>query len=120
MISFESRSRGEEALPLRHSVGELAQLTGNKTNKSIVNPREAPGDSSATVRATIATGSDKPLRQFRLDGEVTRDAAPHLVSVKTRSGLTRENMPGDIRVSRRTFGRIERYNAGRKQRACSA
>jgi len=50
----------ERRLSLRHSVGELAQLANNKTNKSIVNPREALDDNLATVRATIAAGNDKP------------------------------------------------------------
>lgn len=109
-----NRSR-EERWPFRfaHSVGELAQLTSNKTNKSVISPRATLDDNSAAVRATIATGNDKP--PTIPSGEVTRRRLASRLREDSRSGLVRENA-GDIRVSRRTLRRIERYNAGQATR----
>lgn len=62
------------------------------------------------VRVTIAAGNDKP--PAIPPGKVTRCVASYLASARTRS----EENAGDIRVSRRTLGRIERYNAGQGTR----
>lgn len=66
------------------------------------------------VRATIATGNDKP--PAIPSGEVTRCAASYLASARTPLGIRSEENAGDIRVSRRTLERIERYNAGQATR----
>lgn len=79
----------EERWPFRfaHSVGELAQLTSNKTNKSVISPRATLDDNSAAVRATIATGNDKP--PTIPSGEVARC---RLVSAKTHARDSCERM----------------------------